>query len=324
MPVWGEPPRLEQEYKLSLSGTLTDAQRKSLYDHVARELPKREWANAKFVTGSYYMGSDLDVLYFEDTYFDDASASLERSGISHRLRYRWNSLDDVFTYAKTGTVPQRIEIQTKAYGTGAISNAEGYKRALKNRYEIKNDFRLNPITSYLLKRQNGEAFVELLGNPLFGRRMSPVILTEDAAKERGLDGFRYSDLRPSVRLIVKRTRFHVNKTTPFGYGDNPDNVFLVTIDEAAVYSPDDATKIVASFSEIEIDFERNTFFKLFDSVYKAGNDSNREVLSSFEADQKTLKNLISEELAEIGLPPETDGGMMTKYSKALRATETNR
>ncbi len=167
MPVWGEPPRLEQEYKLSLSGTLTDAQKKSLYDHVARELPKREWANAKFVTGSYYMGSDLDVLYFEDTYFDDASASLERSGISHRLRYRWNSLDDVFTYAKTGTVPQRIEIQTKAYGTGANSDAEGYKRALKNRYEIKNDFRLNPITSYLLKRQNGERFVELLGNPLF-------------------------------------------------------------------------------------------------------------------------------------------------------------
>lgn len=127
-----------------------------------------------------------------------------------------------------------------------------------------------------------------------------------------------------MRLVVKRTRFHVNKATPFGYGDNPDNVFLVTIDEAAVYSPEDLTKIVATFSEIEIDFERNTFFKLFDSVYKAGNDSNREVLASFESDQKTLKDLISEELAEIGSPPESDIGMMSKYSKALHAAETHR
>lgn len=131
------------------------------------ELPKREWANAEFVSGSYYMGSDLDELYFEDTYFDDASGSLERSGISHRLRYRWNSSSDVFEYAQNGIVPQRIEIQTKAYGTGSIADSEGYKRALKNRYEIKKDFRLNPVTSYLLRRENGEPFVKLLGNPLF-------------------------------------------------------------------------------------------------------------------------------------------------------------
>ena len=99
--------------------------------------------------------------------------------------------------------------------------------------------------------------------------MSPVVLVEAAAQERGLGSFRYSDLRPSVKLVVKRTRFHVNKTTPFGYGDNPDNVFLVTIDEASVYAPNEPEKVVATFSEIEIDFERNTFFKLFDSVYKS-------------------------------------------------------
>lgn len=99
--------------------------------------------------------------------------------------------------------------------------------------------------------------------------MSPVLLTESAAKERGLSDFRYSDLRPAVKLVVKRTRFHVNKTTPFGYGDNPDNVFLITIDEASVYSPDRPREVVDTFSEIEIDFERNTFFKLFDSVYKS-------------------------------------------------------
>lgn len=134
---------------------------------MASELPKKEWENAKYVTGSYYMGSDLDVLYFEDTYFDDASGTLEKNGISHRLRYRWNSLDDVNSYHEKGIVPQRLEIQTKAYGKDALNDVGGYKKALKNRYEIKNDFRLNPITSYLLKRENGEAFVRLLGNPLF-------------------------------------------------------------------------------------------------------------------------------------------------------------
>ncbi|MFB0964911.1 MAG: hypothetical protein QMC36_04435 [Patescibacteria group bacterium] len=149
-------------------------------------------------------------------------------------------------------------------------------------------------------------------------------MTNDAAKERGISDFRYSELRPSVRLVVKRTRFHVNKTTPFGYGDNPDNVYLITIDEATVFSPTDPGKSVGTFSEIEIDFERNTFFKLFDSVYKAGNESNRAVLASFEADQKKVKDLISEELTTLGFPPETGKGMQTKYSKALRATENGK
>ncbi|MFZ3232689.1 MAG: hypothetical protein WA194_04095 [Patescibacteria group bacterium] len=124
--------------------------------------------------------------------------------------------------------------------------------------------------------------------------------------------------------MVKRTRFHVNKTTPFGYGDNPDNVYLITIDEASVYSPSAPDEAVGTFSEIEIDFERNTFFKLFDSVYKAGNDSNKAVLASFEADQKKVKDLISEKLTALGFPPETGKGMQTKYSKALRATENHR
>lgn len=306
---------MEQEYKLSLSGTLSEKDKEALYDLVAAELPKTEWANAKFVSGSYYMGSDLDVLYFEDLYFDDASGSLSKAGISHRLRYRWKTFEDMEAYLEKGIVPQRLELQTKAYGTGAISDAAGYKKALKNRYEIKNDFRLNPITSYLLRRERGEKFVSWFGNPLLGRRLSPVTLVLDSAEERGLP-VRYAELKPVVRLVAKRTRFHVNKTTPFGYGDNPDNVFLVTIDEVRTYRPG-SNEALGTFSEIEIDFERNTFFKLFDSVYKAGSVSNRAVLSSFEEDQKKLKDLLAAELTALGFPPETDA-MMTKFSKALR------
>lgn len=123
-------------------------------------------------------------------------------------------------------------------------------------------------------------------------------LVVDAMDERGARNFKYSDLGPRANVVIKRTRFHVNKTTPFGYGDNPDNVFLVTIDEASVYAPG-TEKVSATFSEIEIDFERNTFFKLFDSVYKAKNDENLAVLASFEADQKRLKSLIAEELSQM-------------------------
>jgi hypothetical protein len=92
---------------------------------------------------------------------------LERLGISHRLRYRWNAEEDVFSYAEKDIVPQRVELQTKAYGTGAIADSEGYKKAMKNRYEIKKDFRLNPITRTILRRENGEAFVRFLQIPLF-------------------------------------------------------------------------------------------------------------------------------------------------------------
>lgn len=118
-----------------------------------------------------------------------------------------------------------------------------------------------------------------------------------------------------------RTRFHVNKKTPFGYGDNPDNVFLITIDEVTVYPADGSFEPLGNFSEIEIDFERNTFFRLFDSVYTDGNDANKGILASFEEDQKTLKSLIASKLSEMGYPPETEG-METKFSKALRASES--
>lgn len=263
------------------------------------------------------MGSDLDTLYFEDTYFDTESGDLERLGISHRLRYRWNSEEDVFSYAEKGIVPQRVELQTKAYGTGAIADSEGYKKAMKNRYEIKKDFRLNPITQTILKRENGEAFVRLLQVPVFGSRFSPVLLVEDALAERGESKIRYADLRPAVEMVTTRTRFHINKKTPFGYGDNPDNVFLVSIDESRVYEMG-TRNVVAEFSEIEIDFERNTFFKLFDSIHKSGNNEHVAVLRSFEADQKSLKDMISEELLSLGFPPET-GEVVSKYSKAFRA-----
>lgn len=33
---------------------------------------------------------------------------------------------------------------------------------MKNRYEIKNDYRLNLVTTELLKRQNSDTFMQLL------------------------------------------------------------------------------------------------------------------------------------------------------------------
>jgi hypothetical protein len=123
-------------------------------------------------------------------------------------------------------------------------------------------------------------------------------------------------------MVTTRTRFHINKKTPFGYGDNPDNVFLVSIDESRVYEIG-TRNVVAEFSEIEIDFERNTFFKLFDSIHKSGNDEHVAVLRSFESDQKSLKDMISEELSSLGFSPEI-GEVVSKYSKAFRAAETGK
>lgn len=78
-------------------------------------------------------------------------------------------------------------------------------------------------------------------------------------------------------------------------------------------------KHVAKFSEIEVDFERNTFYKLFDSVYKAGNSRDAAVLASFEADQKAVRQLVVEKLAALGHPPEDPSGTASKFMKAFRA-----
>jgi hypothetical protein len=277
---------------------LTPEVQKEVYDRIGTELPNRHWKNDDVLSGSYYMGSDLDTTVFEDLYFDTPEGLLNRENISYRLRYRWKTVQDLQSYRETGVSPQRLELQTKAYPQGTVADINGYKRALKNRYEIKNDYRLNFVTSFLLRRQYGESLVRFLGNTPLGEKFTPVTLVAATLAERGVTNFDFATLSVAARIVTERTRFHINKKTPFGSGDNPDNAILVTLDRSKIYGDDRYQNELGGFSEVEVDFERNTFHRLFDSAYAGGQDSLKPVIASFEEDQATVKDLIVSVLKE--------------------------
>lgn len=136
-------------------------------------------------------------------------------------------------------------------------------------------------------------------------------------EERSTVDFNYASIRPSAWIVTERTRFHINKKTPFGSGDNPDNAILVTLDRSRIYSDGEYRNEVGDFSEVEVDFERNTFHRLFDAVYRGGDVSLQPIITSFEKDQSTVKELITNVLRENGyqiLSPEESS---TKYLKSL-------
>ncbi|MCC6953498.1 MAG: hypothetical protein IT290_05225, partial [Deltaproteobacteria bacterium] len=99
--------------------------------------------------------------------------------------------------------------------------------------------------------------------------------------------------------------------TPWGSGPNPDQAFIVTIDESIGYAYEDFAKCAASRScgregrnlkplremiELEIEFERNVSTEV-EKMTKDGNvrgaKSIEEVNKAFENDQRVLKNSIS-------------------------------
>lgn len=297
LPIW-EPPRPEKEYKITLWEDVDSKIEKELYEYINSETTKGNWANDNKLPWRYYMWSDLDSNYFEDIYMDTDDNLLEKNNISYRFRYRWANIDDIKKYKIDSILPQRVEIQTKIYGKDFIDN-NWYKTSLKNRFEIKNDYNLNFVTKEILKRENFDFIINLLHFPFVKNKITPIISLINWMKEKNID-FDYDKVKPSLYAILTRNRFHVNKNTVFWYWDNWDNVFLITIDHVEVYKDSSYKEKVWKFSEIEIDFERNTLYLLFDAIdgkFSRHHYSKTELISiwdSFEQDQLKIKNLIVE------------------------------
>jgi len=297
LPIW-EPPRPEKEYKITLWSDISKEVEKELYDYINEKINKDGWANDDKLPWKYYMWSDLDANYFEDVYMDTEDNLLEKYNISYRFRYRRKSIDDIKNYLKNSIIPQRIEIQTKIYNKDFYDN-KWYKTSLKNRYEIKNDYNLNFFTKEVLKRENLDLIINLTKNTFLKYKFTPVISLIDWMKNK-VESFDYSQIKPTLYAILTRDRFHINKNTIFWYGDNWNNVFLITIDHVVAYKDESYKESIWKFSEIEVDFERNTLYLLFDAIdwkftrHHYSKSQLEDIWNSFEQDQFKTRNLIIE------------------------------
>ena len=143
---------------------------------------------------------------------------------------------------------------------------------------------------------------------------------------------------PELVLLSTRMRLHLDNKTQYGSGPNPDQAFIVSIDrvdvcegagylrflESGWYERRGRARpqIMATFFEMEIEFERNVSTRL-DQAAKAGVDSSAQtLLSAFLEDQKFIKGILVNQFMELGL--NLEGAIGSKYQHASMLSTTQK
>lgn len=131
------------------------------------------------------------------------------------------------------------------------------------------------------------------------------------------------EFKPRALIVSWRQRMHLNLTTPWGKGANPDHVFIITIDRflgklirPTVMSEYEVNRHVKDLifnkygdrMEIEVEFERNTSQNIDSNIkHFKGHERYQDlaelekVKESFLHDQRVIKTTIENALKKYGI-----------------------
>jgi len=306
--VSGTEGRTEEEYKISYSNTPENFSEEKVYSLIKKKLDlvlkRSEFKDIQeIVSNQFYVTEGQDPLVFIDYYFDDHLA-LYNSLRMYRLRYRFKSQSEFYSYTKIqdkNSYPIRCEIQLKVYD----EIKDDYFRSQEYRFEFRSEsppFNPEnnpappppwPIKQFLTIAQKGQyKSYTLLPYHKLGEKVS---------------------LKNNAHLITKRKRFHLNIKTPWGTGPNPEQAFIISIDHSLV------PKNGKEFNEVEIEFERNVSTKLEQL------SSTDMKIKKINRQFKSLLKLIYKELKEeLLLNNFAIGSSMTKYRRTMTLTNEKR
>ncbi len=335
----GTPPRTEREYKLGLAypegseyAHLDGLVRLQQQVHTAlkRRLADPIWQVPRHTGNGYYVAREPMVLVGRDVYFDTPDHLLHQHAISYRLRHRFKTLRKLMSHEAAPLVPRhfpyRCELQAKV---GRAEEGAGFSQVQEARFEFR-------VESQPFSEQNPPP-----PPPWSPRDYVPFAVTglwqgQTTTPWRSLatwlDGRRQPeriDLRPELVLVCQRMRMHLDMKTEFGSGPNPDQAFIISLDRSYVYDADgyltyleralygDAQRppYVASFDEVEIEFERNVSTVLDQRIRATGDARLEQIYAAFRRDQETLCGLIQEALRNrsVSVTPASQ----SKYQKAF-------
>ncbi len=268
LPVAGTPTHREVEYKKAYSGIVVKAAtiKAKIKKALDVSLKNEHFLFSKSLEKSYTLQSDFQTFVFRDFYLDTDNLAVSRRGAAYRLRYRFKSPNHYFGYTTLPIFkhfyPHRCEIQFKwDYQDKGDS---GLMEVNEARFEFRND-----SFPFTLKRNAPPApwpFTEFLSYAQEGQfrnvRLLPTMkLIETLNIAPSLQNI---SLTPKLELVTFRHRLHILLKTPWGSGPNPEQVFLITLDE--VHGRDlrggPNPELKQAFWEVEIEIERNTLSNL--------------------------------------------------------------
>jgi hypothetical protein len=326
--AFGTSPRKEREYRFEVTGSIADGMHVStlLQDALAESIRSNPeiWEAPKFTNTSYRISDSIGEALYRDIYLDTADRVGVRDHVSYRLRNRFKTRrvhDAHIKHPKEPTFwPYRIEFQGK---TGRERLAENLTEVTEARFEFRRQslpFSFAtppppppwPLPEYLKIMQSGR---------FNGWLTTPAKSVMEYLRTKYSDRSEYL-FEPSVVLVTTRYRQHLEIKSAFGSGPNPDQAYIITLDDTEVFEPksflaavnlgwqDGAEKVVipqakGRFFELEIEFERNVSDKLDQELAKATVDTERErltaTLNAFLNDQKEIVSSVSARMRKTGI-----------------------
>ena len=336
----GTPARFEREFKLHLdvpSGPeyLIEKGLESLGDTVFQalqdDLGSPEWQAPRVIGEPYRIDRDPMRMVTRDFYLDtNDSVALDHAS-ALRLRYRFKSVVQLHNHeaapSENRYFPYRCEVQAK---TDRQELGSGFSTVSEARLE----FRVEslpfspenppppapwPPDDFLPIAQSGR-YQEMVTTP--GQLLASYL------QDRGLSG----DLRFNVALVLisARVRMHLDITTPYGSGPNPDQAFIISIDrvdvfdgeqyqeppERALYEQTPRPPTLGTLHEVEIEFERNVSTRIDEIIQKGDDPEAERVRNAFLDDQQRIRLVVARALADAGFRV-TDADR-SKYQQAQR------
>ncbi len=329
--AFGTPKRVEREFKFSISGKGLDG--KDL-DWVSKEVNKsfkkavkeeELWAVHEHVENKFYIDNQVKDFVFRDVYFDTDDLVNYRHSVSYRFRNRYPSLKSYEYHVKkpfwTEHWPYRLEYQAK-FNRNEIG--DGFSTVEEARFEFRKES--SPFSLEKLPPSPPWDLGEFIPYFQDGRfKGLPTVPAQDVLKYlNGLYPKREEyEFKPKVVLLTERFRQHLNLKTPWGSGPNPEQAYIISIDNSKVFEANayieylNAKKLGAKklnrpeelgeLTEIEIEFERNVSDSLDKEIriLEASKNIDQSKLSKLQAvrkaflkDQALLLKIVKKHFAE--------------------------
>ena len=276
--VIGTPARTEVEAKFALESLSRDASKKftkDLFYITKKMIPHLSFGQKAYCT--LRQDRRPTSFAFVDDYLDTSDGFFWHNNASYRLRRRWNPYHhyvrhELFPLSSLFP-PIRVEIQAKTgykpAGWHQLSVTETRLEFRKESSPFNEGFPLpslrDPVEKFLSMARSGE-YEKTTIYPYFMLQQS---LDWDP-KTKPVDVV--------VSLLSKRHRYHLRCKHPLGTGPNPDEIFIITVDQITCLK---GCCLRKEMMEVEIERERNTSTTL-------------EAFEDYESSPHLIQNPIAE------------------------------
>lgn len=302
----GTQPRLEKEVKIAIQNRLDEKVMSKLINQTVKDaLQDPNIQFTKLTQKRYEISKKSKPFAFRDHYFDDKNLTLSKNGITYRLRYRWSKWNNfkqhlAFPFLEK-FYPTRCEIQLK---TDYTLNPDGTMTAQETRFEFRNES--HPFSQNKNAPPPPWPVKEYEQYAKYGKFQNYVIYPYHELKKR-LGDQSLGDLEQSIVILTKRTRSHLRIRNKWGWGPNPDQAFIVTLDYVRPLALGVSDNVASrdwknqSFYELEIEIDRSIFTNILTEIRNPTNATTLKeaqlAKSALENDLQIFKSYLNKKLA---------------------------